>query len=119
MGASPPRGSAAFTYSQAAAAAFYTMLQSPELNYPSAAEAALECASYMLESSDERSDLIENLQSNYVCDSLAAWESVIRDYFRATSHIYCAAFIACAESEAEIDAEIRALATELYENRCL
>lgn len=90
-----------------------SILPNPELSYPPAAAAALECASFLLQGSDERDDLLERLLENTSADSVEGWASVVRSWFQGTSHIYCAAFIAQAESEAEIDREVEAIASEL------
>lgn len=85
------------------------------LSYPSPAAAARECANYLV-NSGERDDMIQSLRDNYRCDddnSLECWIIVVRDWFRSTSHVYCAAFIAQAESEAEIEQEVEAIAREL------
>jgi hypothetical protein len=89
-------------------------LPSPELSYPPAAAAALECASYLVEG-DERDDMLRTLRDNYNVEGndLDGWTALVRTWFKATSHIYCAAFIAQAESEAEIDQEVEAIAREL------
>ena len=89
-------------------------LPNPELSYPPAAAAAQECASYLLEG-DERDDMLQSMRDNYNIEdnSLEGWTTVVRDWFRATSHIYCAAFIAQAQAEDEIEAEVEAIAREL------
>lgn len=84
------------------------------MTFPTAEAAAKECASY-LNDQDEREDLIERLQDNYEADTVAAWAGFIKDWFVGTCHIYCAAFIACAENDDEIMAEIDSLAETLCE----
>jgi hypothetical protein len=81
--------------------------------YPPATDAAQECASYLLDGPSERNDLLDRLRENYECADSETWSAVVRTWFQGTSHIYCAAFIARAETEAEIDAEIEAIAREL------
>ncbi len=84
-----------------------------DFRYRPAADAAQECVSYLLDGPSERNDLLDRLRENYECADSEAWSAVARTWFQGTSHIYCAAFIAKAETEAEIDAEIEAIAREL------
>lgn len=84
------------------------------MTFPTAEAAAQECADY-LTCQAEREDLIERLSENYQADNAADWASAIKDWFVGTSHIYCAAFIACASNKDEIMAEIDDLAEILFE----